>query len=113
MHPAKGEEILRPIKQLACILPMIRSHHERIDGKGYPDGLKGNEIPLLSRVLCVADSFDSMTADRPYRPSTGKEYAINELKRCSGTQFDPEIVGAFLKVLEGEVYGEESWVSRG
>jgi len=113
MHPAKGEEILRPIKQLACILPIIRSHHERIDGRGYPDGLKGNEIPLLSRVLCVADSFDSTTADRPYRPSTGKEYAINELRRCSGTQFDPKIVGAFLKVLEGEVYGEESWSSRG
>lgn len=102
MHPAKGEEILMPIKQLMHILPIIRYHHERMDGSGYPDGLKGDEIPLLAKILCVADSFDSMTTDRPYRPAPGKEYAIAELKRCSGTQFDPEVVKAFLRALEGE-----------
>ncbi len=100
MHPAKGEEILMPIKQLMHILPIIRYHHESMDGSGYPDRLKGDEIPLLAKILCAADSFDSMTADRPYRPAPGKEYAIAELKRCSGTQFDPEVVEAFLRVLE-------------
>lgn len=100
-HPLKGAEILAPIKQLADVIPGVRYHHERYDGKGYPDGLKGEEIPLQARILCVADSFDSMTADRPYRPSPGKEYAISEFKRCLGTQFDPNIVEAFLKVLEG------------
>ncbi|MDP2279231.1 MAG: HD-GYP domain-containing protein [Nitrospirota bacterium] len=103
MHPAKGEEILRPIKQLQYILPIIRYHHERMDGSGYPDRLKGDEIPLLAKILCAADSFDSMTADRPYRPSPGKEHAIAELKRCSGTQFDPEVVEAFLRALEGDI----------
>jgi PAS domain S-box-containing protein/putative nucleotidyltransferase with HDIG domain len=101
MHPVRGEEILRPIKELHRILPIVRSHHERIDGKGYPDGLKDDEIPFLARILCVADSFDSMTADRPYRPAPGKEYAISELKRCAGTQFDPQVVEAFLRVVEG------------
>lgn len=105
MHPIKGEEILRPIKELLHILPIVRSHHERIDGKGYPDGLKGEEIPLLARILCVADSFDSMTADRPYRRAPGRDYAIAEFKRCSGTQFDPEVAEAFLKVLEKEIKG--------
>ena len=99
LHPSRGEEILRPIKQLQHLLPVIRHHHERIDGKGYPDGLKGEEIPLLARIVCVADSYDSMTSDRPYRPAGVKKYAIAELKRCSGTQFDPVAVKAFLRVL--------------
>ncbi len=99
-HPAHGEQILRPIKQLHHILPIIRHHHERIDGKGYPDGLKGVEIPSGARILHVADSFDSMTADRPYRPSPGKEYAISELKKYSGIQFDAQVVEAFLDIVE-------------
>ncbi|MDP3296175.1 MAG: HD domain-containing protein [Thermodesulfovibrionia bacterium] len=100
MHPAQGEKILSPIKGLKSIIIVIRSHHEKLDGTGYPDGLKGEDIPLLSKILCAADSYDSMTADRPYRPSPGKEYAISEFKRCSGTQFDPQVVEAFLRVLE-------------
>lgn len=99
-HPEKGVEILQPIKQLNGVIPAILHHHERYDGKGYPEGLKEEEIPLCARILCVADSFDSMTADRPYRPAPGKEYAISEFKRCSGTQFDPKVVEAFLKVLD-------------
>ncbi len=99
LHPVKGEEILKPITQLKKILPIIRHHHERLDGKGYPDGLKGEEIPLCARILHVADSFDSMTADRPYRPAPGVEYAISELKKYSGVQFDHKVVEAFLKVL--------------
>jgi len=98
-HPATAIDIIKDIKQFKNILPIIRHHHERFDGKGYPDGLKGEEIPLGARILCVADSFDSMTADRPYRPSPGVEYAKLEFKRCSGTQFDPNVVRAFLGLL--------------
>jgi PAS domain S-box-containing protein/putative nucleotidyltransferase with HDIG domain len=99
MHPVKGAEIVRPVKQLKDLLPIIRHHHESLDGNGYPDGLQGNEIPLLSKIICVADSYDSMTSDRPYRPAPPNEYALSELERCSGTQFDPQVVKAFLKVL--------------
>lgn len=99
MHPVKGEEILSPISQLKDILPIIRSHHERIDGEGYPDGLKDNEIPLLARIIAVADSFDSMISERPYRPKLNIEDALSELKRCSGTQFDPQVVEAFSKAV--------------
>jgi len=104
IHPKRAEEMLAPIKQFKDIIPIIKGHHERIDGKGYPDGLKGEEIPLLARILCVADSFDSMTADRPYRLAPGRKFAIKELQRCSGTQFDPQVVSAFLRVLEREPY---------
>lgn len=99
MHPVKGAEILMPVKQLQDILPIIRSHHERIDGKGYPNGLKSDEIPLPAKIISVADSFDSMTSERPYRPTPGKEYAVTELKKHSSTQFDPQVVEAFLRVL--------------
>ncbi len=99
LHPANGEKILRPIRQLRHILPVIRAHHEKMDGTGYPDGLKGDEIPLPARVLCVADTFDAMMADRPYRAAPGKEYAMAELRRCSGTQFDPKVAEAFLRIL--------------
>ncbi len=99
-HPVQGAKILQKIKQLKNIIPIIRHHHERIDGRGYPDGLKGEEIPLSARILHVADSYDSMTADRPYRAAPGKEYAISELKRCSGTQFEPYVVDTFLRVLD-------------
>jgi putative nucleotidyltransferase with HDIG domain len=97
MHPVKGEEILSPIGQLKDVLPIIRGHHERIDGKGYPDGLKNNEIPLLSRIIAVADSFDSMVSERPYRQKVSIEDAFTELRRCSGTQFDPRAVDAFSR----------------
>ena len=99
IHPVKGEEILKPISQLKDILPIIRSHHERIDGMGYPDGLKNGDIPFLARIIAVADTFDSMTSDRPYRPKASKKDAISELKRYSGTQFDPEVVEAFSNTI--------------
>lgn len=99
-HPALGVKILEGIKQLKDIIPFIRYHHERIDGKGYPDGLKGEEIPLGARILHVADSFDSMTSERPYRPPPGIEYAISEFKKYSGSQFDPHVVDAFLRILK-------------
>jgi putative nucleotidyltransferase with HDIG domain len=101
-HPVEAVRILKHIDEFSDILPIIRHHHERIDGKGYPDGLKGDEIPMGARILHVADSFDSMTSDRPYRPAPGKEYAISEFIKHRGTQFDPQVVDAFLKILKKE-----------
>lgn len=98
-HPVKGAAILAPIKQLKDVIPSIRSHHEFYDGTGYPDGLKGEAIPLFARILGVADTVDAMGADRPYRKGKSMDAAIAELMKCSGTQFDPKIVDAFLKVL--------------
>ena len=95
-HPAKGEEILKDVDQLAAERPLIRHHHEWYNGSGYPDRLIGQEIPLLARVLHVADAFEAMTAPRPYRPVplTAIE-AHEELRRYTGIQFDPEVVEAF------------------
>jgi PAS domain S-box-containing protein/putative nucleotidyltransferase with HDIG domain len=101
-HPEKGAEIVEPIKQLKELIKGIQYHHEKYDGTGYPEGLRGEDIPLCARILTVADSFDSMTSDRPYRNAPGKEHAMAELKRCAGTQFDPKIVEAFLKILAKE-----------
>lgn len=99
MHPVRGEEILKPIKQFQDLLPIVRHHHERLDGRGYPDKLTDGQIPLLSKIICIADSYDSMTSDRPYRPAPPPEYALSELEKCKGTQFDPDAVNAFLKFL--------------
>lgn len=98
-HPVHGVSILKRVKQLKDIIPLVRHHHERIDGKGYPDGLKGENIPVGARILHVADSFDSMTADRPHRQAPGKEYAFLEFKRCINTQFDHRVTESALKVL--------------
>lgn len=98
-HPALGAEMLQGIKQLHDIVPYIRSHHEQYDGSGYPDGLKGDAIPLPAKIIHVSDSYDSMTTDRPYRPAPSVDYALSEFERCRGYQFDPKVVDAFLKVL--------------
>lgn len=97
-HPGRGAEMLSPIRQMQDIIPWVRGHHERFDGKGYPDGLKGEDIPFQARILAVADTFDSMTAERPYRPTSGKAHAIDEIRRHAGIQFDPKVVEAFLRV---------------
>lgn len=96
-HSSKGAELLAPIKQLRDIIPWVRGHHERFDSTGYPDGLKGEDIPLVARILAVADTFDAMTAERPYRTAPGKVQALEEIKRYAGTQFDPKVVEAFLR----------------
>ncbi len=98
-HPVKGEDILRPINGLRNILPIVRSHHEKIDGSGYPDGIKGDNIPLLARILCVADSYDAMISNRPYRFSLGKDYAITELRKYAGRHFDKDVTDVFLNIL--------------
>lgn len=102
IHTLKGAEILSPLKFLDEIIKLIMSHHERYNGSGYPKGLKGEKIPLGARIMLVADAFDAMTSDRPYRKKLGIENAIKELKINSGTQFDPEVVNAFLEVLRVE-----------
>ena len=99
-HPIEGVKILQEIKELKNIFPIIKHHHERYDGKGYPDGIKGDEIPLAARIICVADSYDAMTAERPYRKAMSKKNALEELRRNSGTQFDPHVVDSFMKVIE-------------
>lgn len=101
-HPSRGADIIEPARFLREKVPLIRYHHERYDGKGYPEGLKGLDIPLMARIICVADSYDAMTSKRAYRDTMPRQDARNELIRCSGTQFDPKIVNAFLVVLEDE-----------
>ncbi len=98
LHSETGEHILEPLVGDKEILKAVRHHHERYDGAGYPDGLKGERIPLLARIIAVADTFDAMTSERPYRKALTKEAACAEVERCRGTQFDPEAADAFLKV---------------
>jgi HD-GYP domain-containing protein (c-di-GMP phosphodiesterase class II) len=95
-HPEYGARILEPVKQFRHVITGVLHHHERYDGKGYPQGLKGDEISIDGRIIAVADSFDAMTTDRPYRKALSYEFAIEELKRCAGTQFDPKVVEAFI-----------------
>src|SRR2546429_2098241 len=96
-HPVTGARILGPLMRDApAALAIVRSHHERLDGKGFPDGLKGEEIPLEVRIVTVADSFDAMTSLRPYRPALSVQKALQELEDGKGTQFHPPAVEAFL-----------------
>ena len=99
-HPMVGVEILGHISQLKDIIPGMRYHHERTDGKGYPNGLKGNNIPLIARIISVADTYDAMTTTRPYHNALSNSKAVAELKRCAGTQFDKSVVYAFIKAFE-------------
>jgi len=99
-HPARGQIILEPVKELNDVGKVVRSHHEKYDGTGYPDGLKGSEIPLGSRIMGIADAFDSITSDRPYRRAASHRRAVKEIIRCSGSQFDPEVVEHFLEVYQ-------------
>lgn len=100
MHSLRGAQILQPISFLSEVAELIRQHHERFDGKGYPYNISGEDILLGSRIMTVADAFDAMTSERPYREALTLPQAIAELKSCSGTQFDPGIVKIFLQVLE-------------
>jgi len=96
-HPDIGADILKPIPPMTRETEIIRHHHEHYDGKGYPSGLKGNDIPYLSRIIALADAFDAMTSDRPYRNGMSVEKAIQEIKRCKGHQFDPYLADIFIQ----------------
>ena len=102
-HPVIGADIISKMGLWDREMVIIRHHHERFDGKGYPGGLKGDEIPKLSRILCVADSFDAIDSDRAYRKKMGKNEVFDIIKENSGTQFDPEVVKAFLKLADQDL----------
>ena len=98
-HPNQGARIVEPIPFMGDAVDIVRSHHERWDGGGYPRGLRGEEIPLAARIFAIADSFDAMTSDRPYRSALEPEQAVDEIRRGSGTQFDPACVRAFEDLI--------------
>jgi putative nucleotidyltransferase with HDIG domain len=99
-HPEKGVAICRPLRSrlIAQALPIVRHHHERIDGNGYPDGLRGTDIPLLARIAAIADAYDAMVSDRPYRKGMPKAQALAILREGAGTQWDKDLVAAFLEL---------------
>lgn len=99
-HPGYGRDILDPIRFLHPLIPGVHLHHERWDGRGYPLGLKGQGVPLIARIIAVADTYDAMTSDRAYRRALPHEVAMNEIERCSGTQFDPDVANPFTVRLE-------------
>ena len=99
-HPLIGETIIKPIKELKESLSGVKHHHERPDGTGYPDGLKGEEIPLIASIISVADSFDAMTTERPYRPALYRDEAIKEIKKFTNLQFSPLVSQAFMELCQ-------------
>ena len=98
-HPTTGARILEPIAAYESVIPAVLQHHERYDGKGYPNGLAGEEISLAGRIMAVADVYDSLISDRPYRPGMGRERVLKIIKRERGTHYDPNVVRALLVVL--------------
>ncbi|MDD3818800.1 MAG: HD domain-containing protein, partial [Actinomycetota bacterium] len=107
-HPEAGYRLAISCRDLVQIARGILHHHERWDGKGYPKGLKGKKIPTLARIVSIADAFDSMTNDRPYRKAMTIEEAVNEIKKEAGAQFDPDFVELFTEILmRGEIFKSE------
>jgi HD-GYP domain-containing protein (c-di-GMP phosphodiesterase class II) len=104
-HPRAGFDILNAVDFLAAAAEMVHSHHERYDGRGYPRGLAGEQIPLGARIFAIADAFDAMTSDRIYRPAIPAEEALADILRSSGMQFDPTVVRAFLMVYQERFVG--------
>ena len=101
-HPIKSAQIIKHLKILKPAMPIVFHHHERFDGKGYPSRLKGERIPLGSRIMAVVDAFDAMVFGRPYRKKVSVETAVEEIKKNSGSQFDPKVVSEFLKVVSSK-----------
>jgi putative two-component system response regulator len=113
MHPVTAEKILAPIDELADVIQIVRHHHERFDGSGYPDGIRGSQIPLGARILSVADSYDALTSKRSYREALSRRDALAVLEQASGTQFDPVIVRAYLSCTSNETAVTEGPRPRG
>ena len=111
-HPIIGHEILSSITEIPLISYGARWHHERYDGKGYPDGLKGEEIPIIPRIICVADAFDAMTSNRSYRRQLSAMEAKMEILKCCGTQFDPEIGKVAARIIDKNLSGEINYKDR-
>jgi HD-GYP domain-containing protein (c-di-GMP phosphodiesterase class II) len=107
-HPEVGVDLVGPIEFLEQVKQVIMHHHERYDGGGYPEGLKGEEIPVGARILAVVDSYSSMLSERPYRGAMSRDEALEELRRCRGSQFDPRVVDKFIETVERRRAGEES-----
>lgn len=99
-HPELGENLVSGIGKLKLISNWLRYHHERYDGRGYPEGLLGEQIPISSRIIAIADTYDAMTSSRSYRPALSHEEAINEVKRCAGSQFDPKLAELFISISD-------------
>jgi len=93
-HPTKGANIMRPVPQLKEMLPGIELHHESVDGRGYPYGLQGSQIPLMARIIAVADTLDAITTNRPYQSAMELDYALKRIRELTGTRFDPLVVDA-------------------
>jgi len=104
-HPVLGADLITDVDFLHDIVDVVRCHHERCDGGGYPDGILGEDIPLLARILAAADSFDAMTSDRAYRPGMPFDQAVDELRRVAGEQLDERVVASFVEVLSGDAPG--------
>ncbi len=98
-HSEVGEQILGRVEEYADIARIVRHHHERPDGRGYPDGIDGREVPIISRIICVADAYNAMTSDRPYRNDMPSEVARQRLLESAGSQFDANVVSAFDRIL--------------
>ncbi len=103
-HPTAGAKMVQLVRPLRRAVPAVLHHHERWDGRGYPGGLVGEQIPVEARILAVADTFDAMTSDRAYRRALSPERAVAELQRCAGTQFDTEVVAVFVAAWHDGVF---------
>ena len=110
MHPVIGAQILEPVKPLRRYIPAVKHHHERWDGKGYPDGLRGEEIPIEARITLIADTFDAITSDRPYRAAKPLDLAVAQFSKFAGKQFDEDCVRVFLEILREEPPGLSSQI---
>lgn len=103
-HVENSTKMIRYLPHMDYVIPAVLGHHERYDGTGYPRGLAGEDIPYMARILTIADCFDAMTARRPYKKPLSVSYAVSELQKNSGTQFDPELVNVFIRLInEGKI----------
>jgi len=104
-HPAVGADVVGRVPALRVLAPLIRAHHEHWDGRGYPDALAGEDIPLGARIIAVADAYGAMTTHRPYRVASAPDWALGEVRRCAGTQFDPAVVDALTTLVGSRMEG--------
>jgi putative nucleotidyltransferase with HDIG domain len=109
-HPEIGSRVLEMNPSLRLLIPIVRHHHEFYNGEGYPDGLSGHQIPIEARIVSVADAIEAMASDRPYRKARSNQYIIDEIKRFSGTQFDPKVVELAVRLLESEEISKQSHI---